>query len=86
MGLHLDADELKARVKRLSAMPGYQPIFIKYDITPDELAFVESHRNEFPELDTITVHRRLYPKKRIHGAPDRLRRRSQRRHAQQPPL
>jgi penicillin-binding protein 2 len=62
VGLHLDADELKARVKRLSAMPGYQPIFIKYDITPDELAFVESHRNEFPELDTITVHRRLYPK------------------------
>ncbi|MGA3126480.1 MAG: penicillin-binding protein 2 [Candidatus Korobacteraceae bacterium] len=62
LGLHLDADELKARVKRLSAMPGYQPIFIKYDITPDELAFVESHRNEFPELDTITVHRRLYPR------------------------
>jgi penicillin-binding protein 2 len=62
VGLHLDADELKARVKRLSAMPGYQPIFIKYDITPDDLAFVESHRNEFPELDTITVHRRLYPR------------------------
>ncbi len=61
-GLHLDPAELKARVKRLSAMPGYQPIFIKYDITPDELAFVEAHRNEFPELDTITVHRRLYPK------------------------
>ena len=61
-GLHMDADELKARVKHLSAMPGYQPIFIKYDITPDELAFIESHRNEYPELDTITVHRRLYPK------------------------
>jgi penicillin-binding protein 2 len=62
VGLHLDANDLKTRVKRLSAMPGYQPIFIKYDITPDELAFIESHRNEFPELDTITVHRRLYPK------------------------
>ncbi len=62
VGLHLDPNDLKTRVKRLSAMPGYQPIFIKYDITPDELAFVESHRNEFPELDTITVHRRLYPK------------------------
>jgi len=62
VGLHLDATDLKARVKRLSAMPGYQPIFIKFDITPDELAFIESHRNEFPELDTITVHRRLYPK------------------------
>jgi penicillin-binding protein 2 len=62
VGLHLDAGDLKVRVKRLSAMPGYQPIFIKFDITPDELAFIESHRNEFPELDTITVHRRLYPK------------------------
>lgn len=61
-GLHMDAADLKTHVKRLSSMPGYQPIFIKYDITPDELAFIESHRNEFPELDTITVHRRLYPK------------------------
>jgi penicillin-binding protein 2 len=61
-GLHLDPEDVKARVKRMSALPGYQPIFIKYDITPDELAFIESHRNEFPELDTITVHRRLYPK------------------------
>lgn len=61
-GLHLDPDELKQRVKRLSATPGYQPIFVKYDITPDELAFIESHRNELPMLDTITVHRRLYPK------------------------
>jgi penicillin-binding protein 2 len=61
-GLHMDPEDLKTRVKRLSTMPGYQPIFIKYDITPDELAFIESHRNEFPELDTITVHRRLYPK------------------------
>ncbi|PSH03980.1 MAG: penicillin-binding protein 2 [Acidobacteria bacterium] len=61
-GLHLDPVELKTRVKKLSALPGYQPIFIKYDITPDELAFIESHRNELPELDTIIVHRRLYPK------------------------
>ena len=62
LGLHLDGEELKARVRRLSSMPGYQPIFIKFDITPGELAFIESHRNEYPELDTITVHRRLYPK------------------------
>ncbi len=61
-GLHLDPDELRLRVKRMSSLPGYQPIFLKFDITPDELAFIESHRNEYPELDTITVHRRLYPK------------------------
>lgn len=61
-GLHLDPAELKTRVRRMAVMPGYQPIFIKDDITPDELAFIESHRNEFPELDIIAVHRRLYPK------------------------
>ena len=44
------------------SMPQYQPIFLKDDITPDELAFIESHRNELPELDTIMAHRRLYPR------------------------
>ena len=63
-------------------MPQYQPIFLKDDITPDELAFIESHKNELPELDTIMAHRRLYPAQWLHGAPDRLRRRSQRGHAE----
>ena len=36
-------------------------IFLKEDITPDELQFIEAHRNELPELDTIMAHRRLYP-------------------------
>ncbi|HEX6879836.1 MAG TPA: penicillin-binding protein 2 [Terriglobales bacterium] len=61
-GLHLDPADLRLRVKRMAWKPGYEPIFLKDDITPDELAFIESHRNEYPELDTITVHRRLYPK------------------------
>jgi penicillin-binding protein 2 len=61
-GLHLDPEELRQRIKRMAGKPSYQPIFLKYDITPDELAFIESHRVEFPQLDTITVHRRLYPK------------------------
>lgn len=61
-GLHLDAGELRDRIRKFTAMPQYQPIFIKEDITPDELAFVEAHRNELPELDIITAHRRLYPK------------------------
>ncbi len=61
-GLHMDPDELRARLKHMAAVPGYQPLFLKDDITPDELAFIESHKGELPELDTITVHRRLYPK------------------------
>jgi penicillin-binding protein 2 len=61
-GLHLGPDELRARLKRMAAVPGYQPLFLKDDITPDELAFVEAHRAELPELDIISVHRRLYPR------------------------
>ena len=61
-GLHMPPDELRARLKRMAAVPGYQPLFLKDDITPDELAFIESHRADLPELDIITVHRRLYPK------------------------
>jgi penicillin-binding protein 2 len=60
-GLHLDPNEVRARIRRFASMPQYQPIFLKEDITQDELAFIEAHRNELPELDTITAHRRLYP-------------------------
>src|ERR1700726_344080 len=61
-GLHMDPKEVRERVRHFSSMPQYQPIFLKDDITPDELAFIESHRNELPELDTIMAHRRLYPR------------------------
>ena len=61
-GLHLDPNEVRARIRHFSAMPQYQPIFLKEDITPDELAFIDAHRNELPELDTIMAHRRLYPR------------------------
>jgi penicillin-binding protein 2 len=61
-GLHMDAKEVRERVRKFSTVAQYQPIYLKEDITPDELAFIESHRNELPELDTIMAHRRLYPR------------------------
>jgi penicillin-binding protein 2 len=61
-GLHLDPKEVKDRLRKFAGTPQYQPIYLKEDITPDELAFIESHHNELPELDTIMAHRRLYPK------------------------
>jgi penicillin-binding protein 2 len=61
-GLHLDPKEMRERIRKFASMPQYQPIYLKDDITPDELAFIESHRNELPELDTIMAHRRLYPR------------------------
>jgi penicillin-binding protein 2 len=63
-GLNIPADEIREKVRRLQLAhtPAFQPIIIKDDITPDERAFIESHKDEFPELETIMVHRRLYPK------------------------
>jgi len=61
-GLHLDPAEVRERLHKFGGTPQYQPIYLKEDITPDELAFIESHHNELPELDTIVAHRRLYPR------------------------
>jgi penicillin-binding protein 2 len=61
-GLNLDLDQLQATLRRYRAAPGYQPIPIKQDITADEQAFIEAHRNELPELETIGEERRLYPR------------------------
>jgi len=61
-GLHIPLEDLKERIRKFAHAPAYQPIVLKDDITPSELAFIEAHRNELPELETIMVHRRLYPK------------------------
>jgi penicillin-binding protein 2 len=61
-GLNLDLDQLRATLQHYRLSPGYQPIPIKQDITADEQAFIEAHRNELPELETIDEARRLYPR------------------------
>jgi penicillin-binding protein 2 len=60
-GLNLDLNDLRTMLEKYRSEPGYRPILIKQDITPDEQAFVASHSNELPELETIEVERRLYP-------------------------
>jgi penicillin-binding protein 2 len=61
-GLNLDLEQLRSTLRRYRAAPGYQPIPIKKDISADEQAFIEAHRNELPELETIDEERRLYPR------------------------
>jgi len=65
-GLNLDYDALVARVQRFQkrGAPQYEPIMIKDELSPAELAFVESHKDPdtFPELEVIHVQRRLYPR------------------------
>jgi penicillin-binding protein 2 len=62
-GLHMDAKDVKEKIRRFAYLPQYQPIYLKEDITPDEEAFIEAHKTELPELDTIMAYRRLYPRK-----------------------
>ncbi len=61
-GLHIPLDQIQATIKRFQAAPAYQPIPLKQDMTPDEQAFIEAHRNELPELETLDEQRRLYPR------------------------
>lgn len=63
-GLHLNYDDLVARLRRFRNRPAYEPIIIKEELTAGELAFVESHRDPetFPEMELIHAQRRLYPK------------------------
>ncbi len=62
-GLNLDYDVLAARVDRFKRRPRYEPIIIKDELSPSELAFVEAHRDPetFPEMELIPAQRRLYP-------------------------
>jgi Cell division protein FtsI/penicillin-binding protein 2 len=62
-GLHLDPKEVREKIHHFASLPQYQPIYLKEDITMDEEAFIEAHKSELPELDSIMAYRRLYPRK-----------------------
>jgi penicillin-binding protein 2 len=61
-GLDLPVDQVQATLRRYKSEPKYESIPLKLDITPDEQAFIEAHRNELPELETRDEQRRLYPR------------------------
>lgn len=63
-GLNLDYEDLLERLRRFRKRPTYEPIIIKEELTPGEIAFVESHRDPatFPEMELIHAQKRLYPR------------------------
>ncbi|MCU1237932.1 MAG: peptidoglycan glycosyltransferase [Candidatus Solibacter sp.] len=60
-GLDLDYGDLLTRMRRVSKQPKYVPIVIKDELSPADLAFVNSHQDFFPEMVLIQAQRRLYP-------------------------
>jgi penicillin-binding protein 2 len=67
-GLQIEPEELRATLQRTASLPRFQPILLKQAATLDDIAFLESHRVEYPELDLIQVQQRLYPKRQVAAA------------------
>ncbi|MGH9476442.1 MAG: penicillin-binding protein 2 [Terriglobales bacterium] len=61
-GLFVPLAQMEAAVDKYSDAPLYQPIPIKLDITLADQEFIAAHRDQYPELETVTSSRRLYPK------------------------
>jgi len=60
-GLGMETAELAQRVETARRRTPYRPIVLREKASWQDVAFIESHRSEFPELDLMTVQRRLYP-------------------------
>lgn len=62
-GLNIDYQTLHDRIDKFRRRPRYEPIIIKDELTPSELAFVAAHQDPetFPEMELIPSQRRLYP-------------------------
>ena len=59
-GLGLSLDDLKEQLDNTKNLPKFQPIVIKPEATPADVAFIESHRADIPLLEMLMVHRRRY--------------------------
>jgi penicillin-binding protein 2 len=61
LGLSLDAAWLEDYLAKFADAPPYQPIVLKDEASLADIAFVEAHRTDIPELELILMYRRRYP-------------------------
>ena len=59
-GLGLQLSDLKEQLDNTRALPKFQPIVIKPEASPADVAFIESHRADVPVLEMLSVSRRRY--------------------------
>ena len=59
-GLGLSVDDIKEQLASTKNLPSFQPIVIKPEATPADVAFIESHRADIPILEMLMVQRRRY--------------------------
>jgi penicillin-binding protein 2 len=66
--LDLDPNDLRDMIKRTASLPHYQPLVLKQAASLTDVAFIDAHRSEFPEIDIIQSQQRFYPKHNVAAA------------------
>jgi len=61
-GLGVALADIQQQIDAAKLLPHFQPIVIKPEATPADIAFIESHRADIPVLEMLMVHRRRYPR------------------------
>jgi penicillin-binding protein 2 len=59
-GLGMTLADLHEQIDAAKSLPDFQPIVIKPEASPGDIAFIESHRPDIPVLEMMMVHRRRY--------------------------
>jgi len=59
--LNVDADILRDRFEQIGSQPAFESILVKQDVNAGDIAWVESHELEFPELRVEQQPQRRYP-------------------------
>ena len=59
--LGLDADILRERFDQIDSQPAFESVLVKQDATPGDIAWVEAHELEYPELRVEQQPQRRYP-------------------------
>lgn len=60
-GLNLSSEDVLARLEKFKSAPSFQQIVIKERISMNEIAFIEAHQLEHPEVRHRAEPRRYYP-------------------------
>jgi penicillin-binding protein 2 len=59
-GLGIPLDDLRDQLSNTKTLPKFQPIIIKPEASPADIAYIESHKSDIPVLEMISVSRRRY--------------------------
>jgi len=59
-GLGIPLEDLHKQLDESRGLPKFQPILIKPEASPADIAFIESHRADLQVLEMVMVHRRRY--------------------------